>query len=686
MCGRDGFSVQQKTEIGATGDLSQYHPRWGCARLWVYPTQRPPQACRISRGANAPPAAWPIGTRCCGIDGEDSEVWADNETELDLLGFEYLVDGLVVALTQPRLLPLTIGVLGDWGSGKSSLMRITAKEIARENPAEAPADGDGEPAAPYLTVPFSPWQYEDVEDVKVALMNTVLDALARRVPDSEERIGRLRSFGRTLKRFGRRAGRATASAAPTVVPFFVQAMAPDTDPETLKLAGTVTEAVAKQVSPLLDDPAPRPLDPAGTASENPITDVTEFRAEFKKLIEDADPAIAAVIVFVDDLDRCLPETVVDTFEAIRLFLNTPRTAYVLALNQGVVESAIDSRYPDLERDGGGIGRDYLEKMLQLKIVIPALSAPEAETYANLLFAELHLDEPTFDTVVEHAATNRAANGLSVAFNAGIAGTLLGDITADLARDLAWAANIMPVLGASLRGNPRQLKRFLNNLLLKHHAAARRGVELKLPELAKLMVLEDQYNSNFQKVFDWQMAADGPSPQLAEAEDYARDLTPVNAATQTPSEAGEKRRAGSKTAEAQPKDPAPAETVESGDNVRGWADKPFIRDWLCLDPPLKEVDLRAYFTYSRDKLSFGVTASRLAPHLQKLLNLVQDDREPTRRSHYPEVAALEPSERAQLVEALLDRVHRHPQGVALTSVIELAELNIDIVDTVCESLR
>jgi predicted KAP-like P-loop ATPase len=235
-------------------------------------------------------------------------VWADNEAELDLLGFEYLVDGLVVALTQPRLLPLTIGVLGDWGSGKSSLMRITAKEIAREHPAEAPSDSEGEPPAPYLTVPFSPWQYEDVEDVKVALINTVLDALARRVPNSEERIGRLRSFGRTLKRFGRRGGRATASAAPTVVPFFVQAVAPDTDPETLKLAGAVTEAVAKQVSPLLDDP---PADPAGAASENPMTDVGEFRAEFKNLIEEADPSIAAVIVFVDDLDRCLPETVVD---------------------------------------------------------------------------------------------------------------------------------------------------------------------------------------------------------------------------------------------------------------------------------------------------------------------------------------------------------------------------------------
>jgi hypothetical protein len=40
-------------------------------------------------------------------------VWADNETDVDLLGFDFLVDALVVALTEPRLLPLTIGVLGE---------------------------------------------------------------------------------------------------------------------------------------------------------------------------------------------------------------------------------------------------------------------------------------------------------------------------------------------------------------------------------------------------------------------------------------------------------------------------------------------------------------------------------------------------------------------------------------------
>jgi hypothetical protein len=51
-------------------------------------------------------------------------MWPDNETDIDLLGFDFLVDGLVIALSEPRLLPLTVGVLGDWGSGKSSLMGL----------------------------------------------------------------------------------------------------------------------------------------------------------------------------------------------------------------------------------------------------------------------------------------------------------------------------------------------------------------------------------------------------------------------------------------------------------------------------------------------------------------------------------------------------------------------------------
>ncbi|MFJ2060654.1 P-loop NTPase fold protein [Streptomyces sp. NPDC087908] len=75
---------------------------------------------------------------------------------------------MVVALTQPRLLPLTLDVIGGWGSGKSSLLKIVSAELS-----SLPADEAGH----FVVVPFSPWQYEGYEDIKAELMDTVLTRL-----------------------------------------------------------------------------------------------------------------------------------------------------------------------------------------------------------------------------------------------------------------------------------------------------------------------------------------------------------------------------------------------------------------------------------------------------------------------------------------------------------------------------
>lgn len=604
-------------------------------------------------------------------------MWADNEADLDLLGFDFLVDGLVVALTEPRLLPLTIGVLGDWGSGKSSLMRIAAKELTAVPGADARERG-GAPLSPYLVIEFSPWQYEDHDDVKIALMTAVLDAIAERVPEAAERISRLRVIVTNLRRWGRRLGRVGTAVAPTVVPLVLQGVFPEMDPSALQVATALSGAVAKQTEAALKEPDGTERTTV-TSTNTPRGSVDAFRREFADLVKQI-PDCKAMVVLIDDLDRCLPETVVDTFEAIRLFLNTPKTAYVLALNQNVVESAIDSRYPELKKpDGAGIGRDYLEKMLQIKVAIPPLSEPEAETYVNLLFAELHLASSDFVKVLTKASEVRRENGLAVAFNTGIAGSVLGDIPPALAADLKWAADISPVLGASLRGNPRQMKRFLNNLLLKHRSAIRRGAPIELPILAKLMVLEDQYNTDFQKLFDWEMAAGGACPEIIAAEARARGRDDrAHPVPEMPD--AEARSKESRKPSAEPKDdgqPSEAET---------WADKTYIAEWLRVDPRFASIDLRPYFTYSRDRLSFGVSASRLAPHLQRLITDVQSEVDANRRSHYATVAALDPAERMQFIEALLDRVQRDPASVALTAVLELSEANLDIVSTVCAALQ
>lgn len=154
-------------------------------------------------------------------------MWPDNETDVDLLGFDVLVDELVVALTDERLLPLTVGVLGGWGSGKSSLLKQAYRELAAQDD-----------SSPYICVEFSPWKYEDYEDVKAAFMRSVLDACETRITGDADRvdeIGKLRRFARGFGRRSRAAGRVAVAVAPAVAPGVVAAVDPHAAQSTVEM-------------------------------------------------------------------------------------------------------------------------------------------------------------------------------------------------------------------------------------------------------------------------------------------------------------------------------------------------------------------------------------------------------------------------------------------------------------------
>ena len=615
-------------------------------------------------------------------------MWADNETGEDLLGFDFVVDSLFVALTEPRLLPLTVGLLGDWGSGKSSVLKIVYGEL------EALSDDkDGVDTGRYVCVEFSPWQYEDYDDIKVALMGAVLDRLQEEVTDVEqqERVSWLRRRVQSFRRRGRTFGRLALTATPAIAGVAAGMVDPSlASPEMIEVGKSMIGAAAGAGEQALQD---RPDEADTGAGGGPVAEVGAFKRQFADLVNSLEH-VNAVVVLIDDLDRCLPESVVDTFEAIRLFLNSPKTAFVVAAHQLVVESAIDSRYPELRRpDGQGIGRDYLEKMLQLKVAIPALSAAEAETYMNLLLAELRLGDEQFAIVLETVRQRRANNPLAAAFNLGVAEDCLGadNIPKMLVDDLEWATHIAPALVGGLRGNPRQLKRFLNNVILRARSAQRRKITLDLAVVAKLLVLEEQHFGDFKKLFDWQMASVGTVEQLRLAETVARasgdgqggeDLDPpaarADAAGDVPTAARARGRTGRRDGEDASRTALPSEVQE-------WLSREHVRAWLTLEPALAGRDLRPYFTYSRDKLSMGVVAARLAPRLQELLADLQSDLAATRRAALGAVQTLEPDELDQVVQALLDAVVRAPSGQALPAAAELAGRMPQVVQVVCEAL-
>ena len=559
-------------------------------------------------------------------------MWSDNEAEVDLLGFQYLVDSLIAVLGESHLLPLTVGVNGDWGSGKSSLIRMAANRLRKNS-------------CSYLVIEFSPWVHEDREDVKSSLIATILDGIGGAIPDAERgHLNRLWELLVTLARRSRAVASPLAAAGASLA-----GAPPEVAVAAAQAAGSLTEAPA-------EDPEP-PHDLAASDFLAP----REFRLLFSKLV--ATLHKRTVVVLVDDLDRCLPDTVVETLEAIRLFLSVPNTAYVIAAHRQMVEAAVDRRYPASNRDDGSVGRDYLEKMLQMTVSVPPLSEPEAETYLTLLLCQLHLDPEDFARVVAAAACRYRADQLTVAMNEGGVADVLGELSPELAKDLRWVTAIAPAIAGGLRGNPRQLKRFLNTLRLRVRTSEIREVSLDHATLAKLMVLEEIDAPAFGTLFRWQMEYAGRPPELAAAERGA-----IAADVSEPTSGSRHGTADS-----------------SRDEVLEWSRRTPVARWLTLEPPLAGIDLRPYFYLARDRFAPGGLTARLPASLQQLVGQLSVASSPQRRSGITQALTRTPEEVVQLSLALADRARRAPRDPATNSLIEMAVANESIRPILAETL-
>ena len=439
-------------------------------------------------------------------------MWSDKETTQDLLGYTVHASLLKNVVTNEKNLPITVGLYGDWGSGKSSILKILEEQLNKEDDA--------------VVVYFDGWSFESFDDAKMALIQGIVDALenekrffAKVGDEVSEDYKALKAAFKKLKK-SINWMRVLKFSVKTVVPVATAAATGGASLIIPLLWEAFKDHKGDLADLLIGDKAEQFLKDAVNAEdeEKKYEAVREFRKDFEDLITKSKQG--KIVVLIDDLDRCLPRHIIENLEAIKLFLDVPKTAFVIAADSFIVSNAIKSEYKDIieaaGEEGRSIGDAYMEKFIQLPYKIPALSPKEVETYVTLLFCQSFLDKKPFEKVQADFANFTLKNKFDIYGWDNITKALeKTSIPDNLGETIGFVTHFSKIIGNALKWNPRLIKRFLNAYEIRSGLLAQSGITDTKTRFAllKLMLLEQKHMEQFRQLNSWVVGNKGVPNEL-----------------------------------------------------------------------------------------------------------------------------------------------------------------------------
>jgi formylglycine-generating enzyme required for sulfatase activity len=364
-------------------------------------------------------------------------ILSDQPASEDQLNFAPYAKTLADIIADPKTAtPLTIGVFGSWGQGKTSLMRMVERMVTKQ------------PDADFSVQPvwFNAWLYSQQQSLWRALISRVLNAVqqfptlgtkaCKNLRNLEARLYSMPSPGSQMVLPAGTLAELSGASLPPLMGLELLRRQAEHDGDDEKSAHLTT---------LIGDMA--------FSEARQISALDDFRRELESISKDCIVAHGRLAVFVDDLDRCLPDKAVEVLEAIKLFLDVPGCVFVLGIAREVLEQGIKVRYRDYETQLNGA--EYLEKIIQIPFSLP----------------------PIDEKAVKHYVTD-------------IAGASLPDPRCET------------VFSVGLEPNPRRIKRTLNIFLLLWKLAQNRADLLdviKPVRLAKLVIIQQYHPRLFELI-------------------------------------------------------------------------------------------------------------------------------------------------------------------------------------------
>jgi hypothetical protein len=255
----------------------------------------------------------------------------------------------------------TIGIFGNWGTGKSTILRNIKRKLEEEY------------KCPCLE--FDAWQYEqETAQMSIPLILAIIAEIYKNNKDEIDKFDREsnENFKEKLSR--------VFSGLSLNLKFGIPGMA-DLD-------------LAYDFSKVLDNGGKFRFLSTRRRIERFSLEQTKLQEGIdllKKLIYmdvvkgPKENQKLKLVVFIDDLDRCTPEKAAEIFEVVKIFLGIKGIVYVMGLSQKIVQLAIEKKYEHLKDQFRG--EEYLRKIIQLQFPIPQIHLEEVTDYIVSLLDE-----------------------------------------------------------------------------------------------------------------------------------------------------------------------------------------------------------------------------------------------------------------------------------------------------------
>jgi len=248
-------------------------------------------------------------------------------------GFDVYSEALTELIKSKELqTPFTIAIHGDWGSGKTSLMKTVCKTVEKKN------DED----VKLRTIWFDAWEFERLS---IPLWKVFLNRIMCKMTEFVKEEGK-KDLRDRLKQVG----------------------------EGFLLLSS--DAILKKIIGISLDEIKKVKEKVG----NDIKEIDSLREDLSKCIEEVlkndSSGAQRIVIFIDDLDRCLPEHCVEVFESIKLFLSSENCVFIIGVNKEQICKAFQNKFGK----GGPSGLHYMEKFIQLQFDLPRKNPIEVQSF------------------------------------------------------------------------------------------------------------------------------------------------------------------------------------------------------------------------------------------------------------------------------------------------------------------